>query len=188
MTRLLLTRHGETRENVLRLLQGQMPGELTDLGKEQARQLAVSLKGEHIDCIVSSDLKRAADTARIISEVLGIGIVEYEPLIRERDFGAHTGQPYHGMTGELDSSAETIEAIFARATKWLMKMADQYDGKRVLVVSHGLFLRVIQGVFYGKTIRDIVPMQNAEVREICIVSPEQIGKAEYPMDDLVAES
>ncbi|MCQ2212354.1 MAG: histidine phosphatase family protein [Bacteroidaceae bacterium] len=165
MTTLLLTRHGQTKENVLRILQGQMPGELTEEGIKQAEELRESLKGTHIDLIISSDLKRAVDTTNIVNAERQLP-VELEPLIRERNFGIHTGMPYKGITGELDPSAETVEAMFRRAAEWLHKVAREHEGQTVLVISHGLFLRVIQGAFHGKTIRDIVPMENAEVRTI----------------------
>lgn len=169
---LLLTRHGQTKENVKRLLQGQMPGELTEEGIEQARRLRERLVAEEdpIDCIITSDLKRAADTAEIINERLQVPL-ELEPLIRERDFGVHTGQPYAGITGELDPSAETIDALFARAAAWLHSVVEHHDGQRVLVISHGLFLRVIQGAIIGGSIRDIVPMVNAEVRHFTLQAP-----------------
>ena len=53
---LLLTRHGETIENQRHVLQGQLPGTLSPLGKEQAVVLAEQLKQEPLDVIVCSDL------------------------------------------------------------------------------------------------------------------------------------
>jgi len=170
MLTVLLTRHGQTKENVLRLLQGQMPGELTDEGIQQAHKLREALASTHIDLIITSDLKRAVDTTNIFNQERQLPVI-LEPLIRERDFGIHTGMPYAGITGELDPSAESVEAMFARAAEWLNKVAREHDGKTILVISHGLFLRVIQGAFYNKTIREIVPMENTEVRTIIIDTP-----------------
>ena len=61
---LLLTRHGETIENQRYVLQGQLPGTLSPLGKEQAVVLAEQLKQEPLDVIVCSDLARSYDTAK----------------------------------------------------------------------------------------------------------------------------
>ena len=66
--RLLLVRHGETVDNVNKIMQGQTPGRLTLLGMEQARELGRQLRGEHIDVFLSSDLARAVETLRIIME------------------------------------------------------------------------------------------------------------------------
>ena len=62
--RLILTRHGETEDNVKEILQGQAGGKLTAKGIEQAKKLALRLKKEKIDKIYVSDLKRAVDTAK----------------------------------------------------------------------------------------------------------------------------
>lgn len=68
LTKILLVRHGETVDNVNKIMQGQTPGRLTLLGMEQARELGRQLRGEHIDVFLSSDLARAVETLRIIME------------------------------------------------------------------------------------------------------------------------
>ena len=62
MTTLYLVRHGETIDNVNRIMQGQTQGELTENGRMQARGLARKMAGEHIDVFVSRELKRDVDT------------------------------------------------------------------------------------------------------------------------------
>jgi broad specificity phosphatase PhoE len=64
--RLILTRHGETEENKLGIVQGHMQGTLSKEGIHQAEKLAERLRKEKIDAIFSSDLKRAVDTSKII--------------------------------------------------------------------------------------------------------------------------
>ena len=84
MITLYLVRHGETKENVANILQGHMPGELTERGIEQARQLCKKLQSVRFDALVCSDLKRCVDTAAILNEPHGL-TPEYTPLLRERD-------------------------------------------------------------------------------------------------------
>lgn len=67
MTTLYLVRHGETIDNVSKIMQGQRHGELTDLGVSQIEELATSLSGIHFDAVVSSDLKRAFDSDQIFA-------------------------------------------------------------------------------------------------------------------------
>ena len=69
MIELLLTRHGETLENKWDIMQGHMPGTLSPLGIRQAEQLAGMLEDEKVDAIVSSDLARSYDTAKIVGEL-----------------------------------------------------------------------------------------------------------------------
>ena len=79
---LLLTRHGETIENQRHVLQGQLPGTLSPLGKEQAVVLAEQLKQEPLDVIVCSDLARSYDTAKVVAGYHGKQ-PQPTPLLRE---------------------------------------------------------------------------------------------------------
>lgn len=165
MVTLFIARHGQTEENVRRILQGQMPGHLTSEGIAQAKALREKLCNIHFDCIMSSDLLRAVDTARIVSAPHG-GRFRLEPLLREREFGIHTGGPYIHIGHALDPSAETMEQLRGRSVAFLQTLRDEYDGQQVLAISHGLFLRVLQSVVYGIDMHDIEKMGNAEVRQL----------------------
>lgn len=83
---LYIVRHGQTEENMQAILQGHLPGNLTEQGKEQVRKTAERLAeaGVEFKCIVSSDLKRAMDSAHIIAERLHLPITPMKEL-RERD-------------------------------------------------------------------------------------------------------
>jgi broad specificity phosphatase PhoE len=62
-----LLRHGETHFNRERRCQGISDLELTDLGQQQAGEVAEQLRGKTIDAVYSSHLQRATQTARIVS-------------------------------------------------------------------------------------------------------------------------
>ena len=49
--RLIITRHGETEENKAGIMQGHLPGVLSELGKEQAEKLAERFKNDKIDLV-----------------------------------------------------------------------------------------------------------------------------------------
>ena len=166
---LYIARHGQTEENVQRILQGQMPGHLTQEGITQAEQLREQLRNLHFDRIITSDLQRAIDTTRIIAEPHG-GAYELEPLLRERDFGIHTGGPYIKISRALDPSAETMEQVAERAAQFLNNLTRTLpQGKgSILAVSHGLFLRVLQAVYHGVDVRSVDKMENAEVRQLTL--------------------
>lgn len=166
---LYLVRHGETEENAANILQGNLPGHLNEKGKAQAHETAQTLTGIPFDKMYCSDLKRCVDTAAIINEYLSLPI-EYTPLLRERDWGPLTGQKIKCAIAMIDEQAESVESIFARAKTFLMEMTKE-EGHTILIVSHGLFCRVIQGACLGKTIREIPRMENAEVRHITLTPP-----------------
>ncbi|KAJ1498012.1 hypothetical protein HMI56_005256, partial [Coelomomyces lativittatus] len=68
--KLILVRHAESTINALRprIVQGQSDPPLTELGKKQAYFLAHRLSKLNINCIYTSDLQRAVDTAKMIAE------------------------------------------------------------------------------------------------------------------------
>ena len=54
-----LVRHGETDHNRFGIIQGQLNTKLSDLGIEQAKQVAIKLQSVKFDHVFSSDLDRA---------------------------------------------------------------------------------------------------------------------------------
>lgn len=164
---IVLVRHGQTMENTQNILQGQMPGHLTPWGKEQAKQLGKTLEGNRFDLLLTSDLKRAVDTSRLINNSLHLEMIT-DAMLRERDFGIYTGKPYGTHIDNDEPTLESVEQMFDRASLWLKKIRTDYREKRILVVSHGLFLRVIQAVHYHKTIKEVFPMKNGETRTLVL--------------------
>lgn len=166
MTRLLLVRHGETVDNVNQIMQGQTQGELTQKGVLQAEELAQQMSNEQIDVFVSSDLKRSLDTCRIIAQSHSLPVVQ-TPLLRERDWGGFTGRFIPDLKDETwPDDIETITDLRARAQAFLDFISEQYPGKTVLAVGHGIINKAIQAVHLGKEMREIPRMTNAEVREV----------------------
>lgn len=166
MTRLLLVRHGETIDNVNQIMQGQTQGELTQNGVLQAEELARQMTGEQIDVFVSSDLKRSIDTCKIIAQSHHLPVVQ-TPLLRERDWGGFTGRFIPDLKDEpWPDDIETITDLRARARAFLDFIKEQYPGKTVLAVGHGIINKAIQAVHLGKEMREIPRMTNAEVREV----------------------
>ncbi len=87
---LFLFRHGETDWNREGRLQGRTDVPLNATGRIQAEALAKKLVDEGIECVLSSDLARAAMTARVVAEVCGVPIF-HEPGLRETRVGEAEG-------------------------------------------------------------------------------------------------
>ena len=85
-----IIRHGETVENETDTIQGQRPGKLSERGVLQANALAEELKSHQFDIILSTDLARGLDTAKIISQYHDAPLIT-ETLLRERTFGIFEG-------------------------------------------------------------------------------------------------
>lgn len=145
-----LVRHGQTDWNAETRLQGHTDNPLNDTGRAQAKEAGEALKGQEFDVILSSDLKRAKETADIIAAEIG-GTVEVEPLLRERDLGALEGRTRDEVQAEyphLDFSVgfsfhhfndggESLTDFLNRTQQIVDVLVEKYAGKKVLLVSHG---------------------------------------------------
>ena len=91
------TRHGQTIWNVENKICGATDIALTDLGHQQAIDLGSKIAQEDlgIDEILYSPLMRAADTAKHISEIVGIP-ARVEPRLIEQNFGKYESTPRNG--------------------------------------------------------------------------------------------
>ncbi len=74
-----LARHGQTDDNARGVVQGSIDTPLNERGRDQARALAERVADLGIAAIWTSQLERAAETARIVGAALGI-----EPLVDAR--------------------------------------------------------------------------------------------------------
>lgn len=97
---LVLLRHGQTKSNADSRMQGQIDTELTDLGRAQAFAAAEVLAKRAPLLIVSSDLRRAHDTATALGECAGLPVRKDERL-RETHLGDWQGLTHH----QVDASA-----------------------------------------------------------------------------------
>lgn len=168
MTTLLLVRHGETFDNENQIMQGQTQGRLNPHGIAQAEQLAREMEGMAIDSFVSSDLNRAIETCRIIAAPHNADVIT-TPLLRERDWGSFTGRFIPSLKGEpFPDNVESMETLLQRAQRFIDFVRERFPGKTVVAVGHGIINKAIQAQFYGKLMRQVERMSNAEVRTLLI--------------------
>jgi broad specificity phosphatase PhoE len=88
--RLVFVRHAESEGNARGVAQGLLDFGLTDAGRAQAEALAVRLKARTVDRLVSSPLRRSAETAAVIAAALGL-TVEFDDGLKEYDIGEVSG-------------------------------------------------------------------------------------------------
>lgn len=167
MITLYLARHGQTEENIARIFQGHMPGTLTAEGMAQAEALHDALRDIPLDALVSSDLKRCVDTARMAVGDRGLPW-EQTALLREIDWGSWTGRAIKEVDlRHIPADVETEAMLYERAGRLVQYLKKHYDGKRVLAVGHGLINRAVQAQIQGVTLehlRSVPKMDNAELR------------------------
>lgn len=167
--KLLLTRHGETKENITGILQGHMPNKLTDNGIKQAKKLTLKLKNDKIDAIFSSDLKRAIETTKeIVRKHPGIP-VHYTKRLRERNLGSYQGKHSKHVDWENQPhDIETLQQMQDRAKNFLHKVYNKNKNKTVLFVTHGGIGRSLISVILDKPADKIFEMEKIKNTAIYI--------------------
>lgn len=147
----LLVRHGQSEWNAKGRMQGHADSPLTPEGRRQAAAAARKLGS--FDIIASSDLSRSRDTALIIAEHLGLGILDPHPGLREIDVGPWQGltrkqiaKQYPGfMENDMRPAGyESDDDVFDRVTGTLLHIATTHSVSTGLVVTHSGVLRILR--------------------------------------------
>lgn len=156
---LYLARHGETEANNQDLLQGQLPGKLSERGIQQAHAVGKALAREKINYVYCSDLERSRKTAEIVASYVSLSLQEDRDL-RERSFGIYEGTSrtaFFFSERQLEDpcrnrpeKGESFEDLYCRARTFLEKIVKRHPGESVAVVSHGDFSRLCVGILTGE--------------------------------------
>lgn len=180
MKRLLLVRHGESEWNKERRLQGQADIALSPHGRNQAIQLRPVIESLAPDCVLTSDLQRARETAALL------GYREAEPCIplREINVGDWTGRPiaevekadlaaYRGWrAGRFTPPRGEDWSSFKERTCAVVRRCLDSEARRVLLVAHGGVIRAILEGLLGLEPARIVPVGPASLTVLKRTSDE----------------
>lgn len=166
LTRLFITRHGETEWNLEGRIQGQKDSKLTELGETQAKWLGSKLYQERIDVIVSSSSGRAIRTAELIRGDKPLDIIKSDAL-REMHLGAWEGM-LHAEIGERypveqknlwhhphlyqPVEGESYFQLMKRVIDEIKNIIQIHKGKNILIVTHAIVLKAILTHFEGKSL------------------------------------
>ena len=180
-----LMRHGESLANKLGLIVSHPNNAienygLTVRGADQVTSAALSTRLGVNTLIVTSDYKRAIDTAEIVHSVIGCNeALIVEPLLRERNFGRLelTEHTNYEQVWEHDAArpnvrkndVELIDEVLNRGMKSIIKLEEAYHGRKILMVGHGDVMQIILSHFQGihpRFHRTISSMANADIRSI----------------------
>ncbi len=186
MTRIYITRHGETDWNVQKRLQGQNNSPLTELGIQQAKALGNHLSGIELNAIYSSSSPRALQTAELIKGKRCSDIFPEDDL-REINLGSWEGMLYSEVESlypenfdhfwnrpeqYIPSGGETYEALKKRISGKIEQIARKHQGGTVLVVAHGIVLKTLYVYFRNQSITDIVHSPHPKSACLCMVEKE----------------
>lgn len=150
-------RHGQTNWNIEKRLQGQTDTLLTNLGKQQAKDLAEIFKNIDADFILSSPLQRALDTANIINQYKNLNI-EIETRLIERSFGDFEGlNDISSFNCNIDKllnyhlnyrlhNVEPIQTLFNRISSLIKDLKIKFPSKKIILSTHGGVIQVLESI------------------------------------------
>lgn len=148
-------RHGQTDWNKEKRLMGIADIEINEAGREEAIRTRDALRILSFAAIITSPLKRAVETSKIIIEGQPNTPLVIANELRERDFGSYEGKVNDGQYFGLwdyenadSQSGETPKQLCNRIFSFLDKIQDTYEGS-VLLVGHGGVGLAIEAYFRG---------------------------------------
>ncbi len=186
MTRIYLTRHGQTEWNVEKRMQGWGNSPLTGLGEQQAKALGTHLSDIELSTIYSSTSPRAIQTAELIRGKRPLNIIPEKDL-REINLGSWEGMTYSEIEDiypeKFDSfwnhpekyipvDGETYQVFKSRIAGKIEEIAQKHRGETLLVVAHGVVLKTLYTYFRYQSIRDIVHSPHPGSACLCMVEKE----------------
>lgn len=172
-------RHAESIANAKKILAVDSV-ELTINGIKQAKKVAHRLRDDKFDIVLSSPIRRAFDTAKIIADTIKAPII-IEQLLAEKTYGSLSGKPLEEVNKEKDKMPHLRDFSFGydyrfwggesgldikeRIIKFVEKVKAEHDGKKILAVSHGGIIRMMHIVFAKREYKEAFPIPNVSVHE-----------------------
>lgn len=171
-----LVRHGQTKLNKKKLMQGLTDEPLNEAGIRQAQEARAKIGDITFDAVYASPLDRAIQTGSIVGNVPRNEVITDRRII-ETDFGKYELRPYSSMglamslywaVPEIFPAPKTVETVasMVKRSSSFLKELERKDYRRVLVASHGGILRALNGYLSDRRngILWRPKMQNCEIR------------------------
>lgn len=179
-----LVRHAQSDGNVAGVVQGQRRRiGLSPLGRLQATRLAADLAAHPWAApplVVSSDLRRAVETARPVARGLGVRL-HTDRGLRERRYGVLEGRRWSDVgneTGLRDGvvvdpalrppRGESVQDLYERVAESLDRLLETHPHRPLVVVAHGGSIRVARAHLAG------LPLQDLPWGEVANAVPEPL--------------
>jgi broad specificity phosphatase PhoE len=164
ITRITSIRHGQTVYNLERRYAGSIDVPLNEKGIEDAKNAAIRLRDYDFDIVITSKLRRAIQTADLLTAGRNIQIIQNE-LCNERNYGKMQGLNYieveditprilyFKLNNDFHSlnppSGETFPNLRKRAKAFSQFLFQNYTGSNILVVSSSASMQQLHGLFRG---------------------------------------
>jgi broad specificity phosphatase PhoE len=159
---LVFETHCTTLDNEQGRATGWLPGQLSEQGRVQARELGRRRSGDGITAVFSSDLARAAETASVAFPGPAIPVL-HDWRLRECDYGQRNGMPvaelHAGRREHLNwpyPGGESWRQAIARVGRFLGDLPLRWTGQRILVIGHVATRRGLDHFLGGAPLEDLI--------------------------------
>jgi broad specificity phosphatase PhoE len=154
--------HSLSTDNEAGIATGWLPGRLSAEGRQLAGQLGERHRGERIDAVYTSDLRRAVETAEVAFGASGIPIRK-DARLRECDYGTLNGAPASEVERErprrIDEpfpGGESYRQAVERMRSFLASLVAEHKSGRIVVVGHSATRWAFEHLVKGVPLEEVV--------------------------------
>lgn len=175
---LFIMRHGEAESNIKNVINSH-PNDLnkyalTEKGRSEVEESAKKLQqkeietGKKITKIYTSDFRRTRETAEMVASILGLDHkhIVFDARLREVNVGDFDGKEWphraeylktlHDKIFKKSPNGESVADVKYRGAEFLYEIEKKHTHENILIVTHGLPLRMLTNTIAGKTCRDLL--------------------------------
>ena len=154
--------HSTTTDDERWIASGWLDGQLSPLGRRQAKELGDRREGDELVAVFCSDLARAAETARIAFAGRGLPIF-HDWRLRECNYGMLNGTPVARLEAERTrhvvdpyAGGESYTDVVARVRSFLHDLPPGFTDKRVGVIGHSATKWALDHLLEGAPLDELV--------------------------------
>lgn len=154
--------HQTSTDNEAGIATGWLPGELSALGRRQARELGERRRHNGLAAVFTSDLRRAVETAEIAFRATDIPLLQ-DARLRECNYGELNGAPVARVAMERVHrivtpfpGGQSYEDVVQGMAAFLRDLMVRWDGTRVLLIAHSANLWALQVLLDGARLEEVV--------------------------------
>ena len=154
--------HQTSTDNEAGIATGWLPGELSVLGRRQARELGERRRHDGLAAVFTSDLRRAVETAEIAYRATDIPLFQ-DARLRECNYGELNGAPVSLIAAERAHRVSTpfpggqsYEDVVQNMAAFLRDLAAEWDDTRILLIAHSANLWALQVLLDGARLEEVV--------------------------------
>lgn len=154
--------HATSTDNESGVATGWLPGQLSDQGMSNARDLGVRRRDDGLAAVFVSDLTRAVQTAAIAFEGHEIAIFQ-DTWLRECNYGTLNGGALADLEAERVShidvpfpSGQSYRHVVDQTREFLAELAAGWNDRRVLLIAHSANRWALRHLLEGIPLEDLV--------------------------------